>query len=365
METASFNNGTEGFNSTDNLNVLTVQLELRKIELEHAKIELARETLKAQSPQAQYPPSPPSTPQRRLTQLRPLPTPDHEVTFQPKITLTTPSQTPSVPPALSISKPSQDAFRIMTDLAKQLPNIDDDLLKDQTKFKATLMTITTKEQQLFCAIPPHLFASAVLTKCTGKASLLLSKFSGQDPSLSWNKIKATLTAEFSTELVHLDPFQKFATLSSSRLSADQLYAHSDSLAFHEAVCGTVDWKFYQTLTLCQLTNPALYRFVISPTPPLSFHDLQQRIRRFTAQGQSQPPAGPRFARNPPATTPPSMSQPRGRLTAEMRKHRSDNKLCMYCGEHSDATSCPKKRTVAPPRIMSVELHAESDIPSNV
>ena len=71
METASFNNGTEGFNSTDNLNVLTVQLELRKIELEHAKIELARETLKAQSQQAQYQP-PPSTPQSRLKNIPPL-----------------------------------------------------------------------------------------------------------------------------------------------------------------------------------------------------------------------------------------------------------------------------------------------------
>ena len=226
------------------------------------------------------------------------------------------------------------------------------------------MTITTREQKLFCAIPPHLFASAVLTKCTGKASLLLSQFSGQDLSLSWDKIKATLTAEFSTELVHVEPFLKFATLSSSRLSADQIYAHSDSIAFHEAVCGPVDWKFYQTLTLCQLTNPALYRFVISPTIPLSFHDLQQRIRRFTAQGQPQPPAGPRFGRNPPAATPPTLSQPRGRLTAETRQHRSDNKLCMYCGEHSNATTCPKKRTVAPPRIMSVELPAESEIPSN-
>ena len=54
MEAAFFNNGTEGFDSTDNLDVLTVQLELRKIELEHrkleiehAKTELARERLKA------------------------------------------------------------------------------------------------------------------------------------------------------------------------------------------------------------------------------------------------------------------------------------------------------------------------------
>ena len=86
METASFNNGTEGFNSTESLDVLTVQLELRKIELEHAKTKLARETLKTQSQQAQCQ-TPPSTPQSRRTKLRPLPTPDHEVTFQSKLSL--------------------------------------------------------------------------------------------------------------------------------------------------------------------------------------------------------------------------------------------------------------------------------------
>ena len=179
METASFINGTEGliqritwtfsqFNSSSE-----IELEHRKLEIEHAKTELARETLKAQSQQAQYPPLP-STPQSRPTKLRPLPTPDHEVTFQSKINLNSPSQTPSDPPVLSICKPSQDAFRTLTDLAKHLPTIDDDLLQDQPKFHATLMTITTKEKQLFCAIPLHLFASAVLTKCT--ASRSLSKF---------------------------------------------------------------------------------------------------------------------------------------------------------------------------------------------
>ena len=50
-----------------------------------------------------------------------------------------------------MSKPSHDAFRTMTDLAKHLPNIDDDRFYDQTKLKATLMTITTKEQQLHSA----------------------------------------------------------------------------------------------------------------------------------------------------------------------------------------------------------------------
>jgi hypothetical protein len=150
-------------------------------------------------------------------------------TFQSKINLNTPSQTPSVPSVLSISKPSQDAFCTpsLTDLAKHLPNIDGDLFKDQTKFQATLMTIITKEKQLFRAIPPHLFASAVLTKCTGRASLLLSQFSGQDPSWSWDKFKTTSTAKFSTELVHIDPFLNFAPLAPSRLSADQIYAHSD------------------------------------------------------------------------------------------------------------------------------------------
>ena len=357
METTSFNNGNEGLPLSNDPKILESQIQVLKRRLEEFKLRQAERAAFATA-------ATPSPPVKAKSRLKPLPTGTPYPTPKNLSFVTPPLETPSGPTALSISKPPPDAFRTVTELAKQLPNIDDALLQNQTQFHATLMTITTKEQQLFCAVPPHLFASAVLTKCTGKASLLLSQFSGQDLSLSWDKIKATLIAEFSTELVHVEPFLKFATLSSSRLSADQIYAHSDSIAFHEAVCGPVDWKFYQTLTLCQLTNPALYRFVISPTIPLSFHDLQERIRRFTAQGQSQPPAGPRFARNPPAATPPTLSQPRGRLTAEMRQHRSDNKLCMYCGEHSNATTCPKKRTVAPPRIMSVELPAESEIPSN-
>ena len=254
METASFNNGNEGSPLSNDPDILKLQLQVLQL----------RQAEKAAFATA----ATPSLPVKEKTRLKPLPTTPKNLSFA-----TPPLETPSGPTALSISKPPHDAFRTVTELAKQLPNIDDALLQNQTKFHATLMTITTKEQQLFCAVPPHLFASAVLTKCTGKASLLLSQFSGQDLSLSWDKIKATLTAEFSTELVHLEPFLKLATLSSSRLSADQIIAHSDSLVFHEAVCGTVDWKFYQTLTLCQLTNPALYRFVISPTLPLSFHDL--------------------------------------------------------------------------------------------
>ena len=123
------------------------------------------------------------TPDRKVNKIK-FRTPDHKVTFRSNF-----PQAPSDSSFPTMSKPSQKAFRTMKDLGKPMPKIDDNLLKDQTNFSATLMTLTTKERQLFCAI--YLFASAVLTKFTSKASTPLSQSSGQDLSSSWDKIKVT------------------------------------------------------------------------------------------------------------------------------------------------------------------------------
>lgn len=361
MNTMASDNGSEGFKLSDNPDVLKWQIKL----LETHQAAFANAAT----------PSPKGFLTTGKKRLQPLPkaTPKNLSFTEPP--LATPQEI-----SLSSSTPaSSPCYRDILGwkrlLADALPAINNSVVEDPKRLMTVISEINNL-RRLHADILPRIFAICVLTKCTGKAAPPVAHFDGEDPCLTWDQLKEALERTFLTDLVHVEPFSNLIMLTSqpSRLSVDQIVNHGESLTLHESICGTVDWKLFQTLALCRFSHPALYRFIIMPSPPTSLQELLQRARRYGAQNQSQPPVGPRSARTSPrapaphaaaAAAPPSLSQPRGKLSAEMRKYRIDNNLCLYCGDHSaEVHPCPKKRTGAPPRIMSMETLDEPAIPSN-
>ena len=156
-------------------------------------------------------------------------------------------------------------------LTNTLPAIDAATVADPRKLSSVIYTIS-RLAKLHSDIEPRSFAIGVLAKCTDQAESAVNHFEGSDKSLTWDQIKQTLDAQFLPDTVHTTPFTDYAKLLTpqshfSRLSPAQIVDHGESLVLHVHICDVVDWKLFQTLTLCKLTNPALYRFVITLTPP--------------------------------------------------------------------------------------------------
>jgi hypothetical protein len=359
-------NGSEGFKLSDDPVVLNLQLQVLQLRREY----------KAAFANA-------ATPSPTVKKLKPLPTvtpartshstPNNLSVAEPPLEIPQEISLQSLPSSTPESSPCyRDILGWKRLLADALPAINNSVVEDPKRLKTVISEINNL-RRLHADILPRIFAICVLAKCTGKAAPPVAHFDGEDPSLTWDQVKEALERTFLTDLVHIDPFFTFGSLllttsQPSRLSVDQIVSHGESLTLHESICGVTDWKLFQTLTLCRFSHPALYRFIITPSPPTSLQELLQRARRYGAQNQSQPPAGPRSVRTSPRTSvpaPPPSSQPRGKLSAEMRQYRLDNKLCLYCGDHAaEVHPCPKKRTGAPPRIMSMETLDEPAIPSN-
>ena len=373
MNTMASDNGSEGFKLSDDPFVLKLQLQVLEMQMRREdKAAFANAATPSPTVKKLLKPLPTATPARTSQS-----TPKNLSFVEPP--LATPQEISLQSPSSSTPASSpcyRDILGWKRLLADALPAINNSVVEDPKRLKTVISEINNL-RRLHADILPRIFAICVLAKCTGKAAPPVAHYDGEDPCLTWDQLKEALERTFLTDLVHLDPFVTFGSLLTSqlsRLSVDQIVSHGESLTLHESICGATDWKLFQTLTLCRLSHPALYRFIITPSPPTSLQELLQRARRYGAQTQSQPPAGPRSVRNSPRTpapnaaaaaAPPSLSQPRGKLSAEMRKYRIDNNLCLYCGDHSaEVHPCPKKRTGAPPRIMSVETLDEPAIPSN-